>query len=259
MKEKLITEEMKWLKECYIAHRGYHCPISAPENSMGAFSRAVDEGFAIELDIQFTKDQEVVVFHDGHLERMTGYAKKVRDCTWDEIRSLTLLNSKEKIPLLKDVLEYIDGRVPLLSEIKNRRRVGRPERKTNELLQDYEGKFAIQSFNPYSVGWFKEHSPRIIRGQISGSFKKKQLTLYKKFLLNHLLLNHVSNPHFINYDIRYLSNLPMRIRKMKGSIILGHTAKNSKEYKNTLEEITNVVFEGFNPKKMTAGRRNCHL
>ena len=98
-----MTEELSWLKDTYITHRGYHSPEKAPENSMAAFTRAVEEGFGIELDIHLTKDQQVVVFHDDDLERMTGYTKKITDCTWGEIRSLTLLNTQEKIPLLKEV------------------------------------------------------------------------------------------------------------------------------------------------------------
>ncbi|NBG87129.1 glycerophosphodiester phosphodiesterase family protein [Isachenkonia alkalipeptolytica] len=246
-----MTEELSWLKDTYITHRGYHSPEKAPENSMAAFTRAVEEGFGIELDIHLTKDQQVVVFHDDDLERMTGYTKKITDCTWGEIRSLTLLNTQEKIPLLKEVLYLIDGRVPLLIEIKNRGKVGKLEEKTDELLRGYKGEFAIQSFNPYSVGWFKEHSPEIIRGQLSGVFKEENLPMYKKFLLKNLLMNHVSKPHFINYDIDYLSKIPVRIHRKKGSILLGYTAKDPQAYQQALEKTINVVFEGFNPKELT--------
>ncbi len=254
-KEKTtIPKDLKWLQESYITHRGYHCPKKAPENSMGAFVRALEEGFAIELDIHLTKDQRVVVFHDDDLERMTGYAKKITQCTWDEIRSLTLLGTQEKIPLLKEVLRLIDGKVPLLIEIKNRGKVGKLEKKTDDLLRHYDGVFAIQSFNPYSVGWFKEKSPKIIRGQLSGMFKNEKLPFYKKFLLKNLLMNHVSKPHFINYDIKYLSKFPVRIHRVKGSIILGYTATNPGAYRRALEDTVNVVFEGFNPKELSMSK-----
>lgn len=250
-KEKsMITDKLSWLKNSYITHRGYHCPKSAPENSMKAFTRALKEGFAIELDIHLTKDQEVVVFHDDSLERMTGYVKNINLCTWEEIKALTLLDTQEKIPLLQEVLSFIDGRVPLLIEIKNRGPVGDLESKTDELLKDYQGDFAIQSFNPYSVGWFKEHSPKIPRGQLSGMFKKEHLAYYKKFLLRNLMLNHVSKPHFINYDIEYLSHIPKRFQNKKRNILLGYTATNPTAYKKALEKTVNVVFEGFNPKEV---------
>ncbi len=248
-KEKsAIPEELKWLQDYYITHRGYHCPEKAPENSIKAFTRAVEKGFAIELDIHLTKDQRVVVFHDDDLERMTGYSKKTTQCTWDEMRALTLLGTQEKIPLFKDVLKLIDGRVPLLIEIKNRGKVGALEKKADELLRNYNGAFAIQSFNPYSVAWFKEHSPKITRGQLSGMFVNENLPFYKKFLLKNLLLNHVSKPHFINYDIEYLSRLPGRIQNNKAHILLGYTATNPEAYARAMEKCINVIFEGFNPK-----------
>ncbi len=246
-----MTEELSWLKDIYISHRGYHSADKAPENSMAAFSRALEEGFGIELDIHLTKDQQVVVFHDDNLERMTGCSKKVMDCTWEELRGLTLLSTEERIPLLKEVLALIEGRVPLLIEIKNRGEVGRLEEKTDEILRGYKGKFAIQSFNPYSVGWFKEHSPGIIRGQLSGLFKEENLAIYKKFLLKNLLMNHVSEPHFINYDIDYLSRLAVRRHRKKGGILLGYTARDPEAYKQALQKTINVVFEGFNPKELT--------
>lgn len=244
-----MTEELSWLKDTYITHRGYHFPGKAPENSMAAFIRALEEGFGIELDIHLTKDQRVVVFHDDDLYRMTGYAKKIGDCTWEEIRDLSLLNSNEKIPLLKEVLSLVEGKVPLLIEIKNRGKVGDLEEKTNELLREYKGKFAVQSFNPYSVAWFKKYSPETIRGQLSGMFKEEDLAIYKKFLLRNLLMNHVSKPHFINYDIDYLSKLPVRIQRKKGGLLLGYTAKDPEAYEKALKKTVNVVFEGFNPKE----------
>lgn len=250
MKTETTKKEMEWLKNTYIAHRGYHSTEGAPENSMEAFSRAIEEGFAIELDIHFLKNQQVVVFHDDDLERMTGYNKKIKDCTWDEIRSLKLLNSEETIPLFKDVLELVDGKVPLLIEIKNREKVGKFEQKINELLRGYEGAFAIQSFNPYSVGWFKENAPKFLRGQLSGNFDNENLAFYKKYLLRRLLLNHVSQPHFINYDIEYLSQVPARIKNKKGIILLGYTATNPEAYSKALNQCINVIFEGFNPKEL---------
>ncbi len=250
MKTEPMKKETQWLKNTYIAHRGYHRPEGAPENSMAAFTRAMEEGFAIELDIHLLMDQQVVVFHDDDLKRMTGYPKKIFDCTWDEIRSLKLLNTEETIPLFKDVLELIDGKVPLLIEIKNRGKVGNLEKKINELLRKYKGAFGIQSFNPYSVGWFKDHSPKILRGQLSGNFDNENLAFYKKFLLKRLLLNHVSKPHFINYDIEYLSNIPARIRNKKENILLGYTATNHEAYVRAMDQCINVVFEGFNPKEI---------
>lgn len=242
-----MREDGKWLVDKYIAHRGYHSSQAA-ENSIAAFLKAIEEGFAIELDVHLLKDQELAVFHDDCLERMTGYKRKITECTLSDIRPLRLLNTKERIPLLGEVLETIEGKVPLMIEIKNKGNVGKLEEGVYKLLKDYEGAFVIQSFNPYSMAWFRKNAPGIIRGQLSGSYKEEEMTFYKKFILKNLLLNKISDPYFVNYEIDYLTNMPVKIKRKKGDLILGWTARNQEEYLKAMENCDNVVFEGFNPK-----------
>ena len=68
-----IKKERTCLPVKYYAHRGlYNNSGSAPENTMPAFERAVKAGYGIELDVQLTKDEEVVVTHDFHLKRNCG-------------------------------------------------------------------------------------------------------------------------------------------------------------------------------------------
>ena len=91
------------------AHRGLHNGRgSAPENSLAAFRRAVDAGWGIELDIQLSKDRQVVVFHDASLNRMCGVCGRVRDYTWEELCSFRLGESEERIPLLSEVLALVE-------------------------------------------------------------------------------------------------------------------------------------------------------
>ena len=101
------------------AHRGLHtkdCRI--PENSLAAFSAAAAAGYGIELDLQLTADGEVVVFHDDNLLRLCGIDRAVADCTWQELQQFNLCESREKIPLFSEVLTLVNGRVPLLVELK---------------------------------------------------------------------------------------------------------------------------------------------
>lgn len=242
MKDRL---NCSWLQVKGIAHRGFHNNSDAPENSIKAFERAIELGYAIELDIHILLDDNIVVFHDDNLKRLTGIDKLIEECTYDEISNYNLSNSNEKIPLFKDVLNLVDGRVELLIELKNRGKVGRLEYKAYKLLKQYKGTYAIQSFNPFSVGWFYNNAPSIIRGQLSGSYRKEKLSLITKFLLKNLLLNLVSKPDFINYEINYLNNFSVKLQKFRGKLILGWTAKSQKQYKDALQYCDNVVFEGF--------------
>ena len=96
-----------------IAHRGVHNNIDVPENSLLAFKKAKDLNLPIELDIQITKDNQIIVFHDYNLKRMTNIDKNIKDCTYQELTTIKLLKTKEKIPLLKEVLKLINGKVLL--------------------------------------------------------------------------------------------------------------------------------------------------
>ncbi|RYE64636.1 MAG: glycerophosphodiester phosphodiesterase, partial [Rhizobiaceae bacterium] len=71
-----------WIKDVPVAHRGYHdMNKTVWENTLSAFSRAIDAGFAIECDIQLSADSVPVVFHDNKLERLCGIKGDVRERT----------------------------------------------------------------------------------------------------------------------------------------------------------------------------------
>ncbi|HIT62490.1 MAG TPA: glycerophosphodiester phosphodiesterase, partial [Candidatus Caccovivens faecavium] len=139
-----------WLVETPIAHRGLHDKVS-PENSLSAFEKAVENGYAIELDVQLLADDTVVVFHDESLSRMTGNDGYIKFLNKEDLKVLKLGNSKEHIPTFEEVLKLVNGRTPLLIEIKNQFKVGKLEQKVIALLKDYKGEYAVQSFNPFSL------------------------------------------------------------------------------------------------------------
>jgi len=106
------------------AHRGGR--EWAPENTMSAFRKSLEAGVdGIELDVQRCSTGELVVFHDHDLDRTTNGAGLIKDCSFDELRRLSAGKwfdkefQDEKIPLLSEVLELVDGKVMLNVEIKN--------------------------------------------------------------------------------------------------------------------------------------------
>lgn len=244
-----MDERMIWLAEEQIAHRGYHHGDQYPENSMGAFREAIKNGFGIELDVHATSDGKIVVFHDDNLKRMTGVDRDVKDCTYDDIKKLTLLQSNEHIPLFSDVLKEVNGQVGIMVELKSKGKPGLLEGNTYKLLKEYKGNFIIQSFNPISLSWFKNNAPDMIRGQLSGAYKGEKLAWFKRLLLKNCFLNHLSEPHFINYDIAFIDRLPIRILRKKGRVLFGWTARTKEEYDHARRKCINVVFEGFDPRR----------
>ena len=235
-----------WLVETPIAHRGYHGK-NAPENSLAAFEAAIEKGYAIELDVQLLVDDTVVVFHDESLARMTGNDGYLKYLCKDDLKSLNLKDTKETIPTLAEVLALVDGKVPLLIEIKNKYKVGKLEQRVIDLMKNYHGEFAIQSFNPYSLAYFKKHAPSFLRGQLAGFLKKEKLSWFKKFGLKRMLLNKkVSEPHFISYEA---ATLPNRfVKKYKNLPLIAWAIRSKEEYMRVVKYCDNIIFEKFGPE-----------
>ena len=235
-----------WLVETPIAHRGLH-DKTAPENSLAAFSKAIENGYPIELDVQMLSDGTPVVFHDESLARLTGNDGYLRFLNKSDLDCLTLAGTKEKIPTLEQVLHLVNGSTPLLIEIKNTSKVGTLEKNVIDLLKNYTGEVAIQSFNPFVLAYFHKHAPSIPRGQLSGSFKGEKLGFLKRFVLKHMMLNKkTSKPDFISYEARALPN--NTVRKYKKLPLLAWCVRNQAEYLRVVKYCDNVIFESFEPK-----------
>lgn len=184
------------------AHRGLY-NAENPENSLSAFRRAVERGVGVELDVRLSADGEVVVFHDENLLRMTGVDRMIRTMTAAELAEVRLGKSEEGIPTFREVLALIDGKVPLLVEIKPARNVGELCRKTAALLAEYGGSYMIESFHPYVLHWFRRHRPDVARGQLSTHFTRADKGFYGLWVIQNLLFNFLTLPDFVAYNYRY--------------------------------------------------------
>ena len=141
------------------AYRGLHSEDqSVPENSRKAFSLAVEAGYGMELDVQLSRDGQVVVFHDDTLDRACGVAARVDELDLAELQKLPLFGTDERIPLFADVLALVAGRTPLIVELKNGPRNDELCKKTYALLRTYQGHYCIESFNPLIVAWLDRKS-----------------------------------------------------------------------------------------------------
>ena len=244
-------KDLSWLKTALIAHRGlYKKNGSIQENSIKAFQLAMDEGFAIECDLNITKDGEVIVYHDHHLKRLTGLDKKVSDVTYKDIKDLRLLLSEEKIPRLIDLLSLVHGQVPLLIELKPLGDIKKLCEAFMHVMKDYQGKWAVFSFHPQAVLWFKKHYPDVIRGQISAYFNDdSHMKKPMKFLMKRMFFNHFTKPDFISYYIHNLPNKHVDKQKKKGITVISYAAQSEQEFEFVKSLYDNVVFEYFIPKK----------
>ena len=253
-KSKEKKQKMNKLLQFNYAHRGLHNLESlVPENSIKAFSLAKAAGYGIELDLNLTKDGKVVVFHDNDLLRACGVDFKIEELTWDEISKFKVFGTEEKIPLFADVLEEIDGGIPLLVELKNSKRYKELCEKSSTLLDGYKGDYCIESFNPQIVYWFKKNRPYVVRGQLSSSVKGlgEENSIIVRFLLSALFFNFLSRPDFAAYQYSHAKRkLGIKSYRLLGGKLFGWTIADEKSAKEYLALFDSIIFENFSPEKV---------
>ena len=233
-----------------IAHRGLHNDI-CPENSLSAFLRAMNEGFSIELDIRLTKDNVPIVFHDSTLERMTGAKGRVDQYTYKSLKKLNLLNSKERIPSLEEVFRLVEGKVPIIAELKTESSDYLLEQACHDLLKEYHQNYKIcfQSFNIFTLKWFKEHFPRVSLGLLTTDrFDGVKLNFFKKQLVRLMPLAPILKPDYVGFNHEGFSALQLNfISKFTDAHMLFWTVRSKSDYEKVKVAADNIIFEGFNP------------
>lgn len=231
------------------AHRGLHTNDSrVPENSVAAFAAAAKAGYGVELDVQFTADRQVVVFHDNDLKRMCGVDRRVDELTYAELSMLRLLDSDQHIPLLSDVLEVLNG-ATLLCEFKAMRSYTDTSlcEATLPLLDQYRGKVCIESFNPFMVRWFRKHAPRYIRGILSKRFEKGEVAQVLRFPLSSLFANCLCRPDFIAYQHSDHTQPFFRFCRLFRPMTVAWTVHSQEEAKTAKRQFDTIIFEGYLP------------
>lgn len=226
------------------AHRGLH-DHNVPENSITAFRLAREAGYGVELDVQMTKDGKLVVFHDGNLKRMCGVDGLLKDYTYEELEKFSLNDTNEKIPLFSDVLETL-GETDLICEIKSDNGIKNYAlcKQTYDMLNTYRGRFCVESFSPYLMGWFKREHPEIIRGQLSENFVKTTGFTVLNLCLTHLMGNVISRPDFVAYNHLYSDTFGFKaVRFLFNPMYVAWTARGEEEQDKAWKKFDAVIFE----------------
>ncbi|MBQ7775570.1 MAG: glycerophosphodiester phosphodiesterase [Lachnospiraceae bacterium] len=233
------------------AHRGLHDNASdAPENSLAAFRKAVEAGYGMELDIQLTKDNEVVVFHDATLNRVCGVDGRIRDYTYEELQQFRLCKSEEKIPKFTEVLELVSGRSPLIVEFKGDTTDLSLCPIADAILREYQGVYCMESFNPLMVAWYRKNHKEVVRGQLSEEFWKNGKKTVLNFVLQYMLLNFYAKPEFIAYDCKSPRALSRRLCcNFYGATAVAWTIKGEKELEEMQKYFELFIFDSFTPSE----------
>lgn len=217
-----VAGRVAWIGRTVFAHRGLHGP-GVPENSPSAFAAAIARGFGVECDIQSSADGEAMVFHDWELDRLTGESGPVADRSAAQLGEIALTGSADRIPALRQLLEQLGGRAPLLIEIKSRRamQVAPICHAVRRSLESYHGEHAVMSFDPRVPRWFADHSPQTVRGLVVTEENGKGAIgrLKRRLSLWH------ARPDFLAYDIRDLPSRFAAAQRRRGLPVASWTVR----------------------------------
>lgn len=243
---------LDWLTARPVAHRGLH-GNGIVENSLSAAAAAIAANYAIEVDLQLSKDGKIFVFHDETLDRLTSEKGDVVARTAAELKAIKLNNSNDTIPTLDELLALVAGKVPLVLELKS------PwdgevtlAKKVADRLVSYEGPIAVMSFDPDLVRALREHAPGLPRGIVA---ERKYIHPYWDFLtasrkrylglLLHLLR---TKPHFVAYaQFNLPAAAPLIARYVFGMPLLSWTVRTEKERAHVSRWADQIIFEHIRP------------
>ena len=234
-----------WIIKKMVAHRGLYNE-EFPENSLGAFENAIKNEYAIEMDLRLLDDGTVVVFHDEKLARMSGADGYLSKMKYDDLKELKLSDTDYAIPTFEETLKKIDGKTPIMLDVKSFGNIGSLEQKIIEALSKYDGSVAIISSNPYTLEYFKLNAPQYTRGQKSKLHTKQhEPSFFKRLHLRKMKMNTLSCPEFIVYEAL---DLPNKYIKKAGLPILALNIRSNLQMEETLPFCDNIIFDKFIPE-----------
>lgn len=234
--------DLSWLTERPIAHRGYHDLNHAVwENTLPAFARAAEKGFAIECDVHLSSDGVPMVLHDHDLHRLANTDGHVWQRTADELAALTIGTTQDHVPRLTEMLELVGGRVPLVIELK-----GTPGRDKGlvsavaKALKSYRGKAAIMSFDHWLIRDFSRDAPGVPGGLTAWGTRDQEIEAHFSML--------ACGIQFVSYSVTEFPNRFVSfVRERLDMPVVSWTVRNAEDMRKTYAHVDQMTFEGFDP------------
>lgn len=238
---------VNWIKDLPVAHRGYHdMNQTVWENTLSAFTRAIDAGFAIECDIQLSSDSVPMVFHDHDLQRLCSMAGEVRERTAGELGLLSIGGTKDRIPTLRQMLNLVKGRVPLVIELKgiNAEQDDGFVEAVLEVLEGYEGQVALMSFDFHLLRALKKAECPYPVGLTAEGQRAESLAEHAEAMALGL--------DFVSYCVAHLPNDFVTGLREKGMPVITWTVRDEIMRAQTYKYADQMTFEGFDPHQQAA-------
>ncbi len=224
-----------------IAHRGLHDPAAGViENTPSAFEAAASAGYAIELDVQLSKDGVAIVFHDEELNRLTGQTGLVAELTAQELGAIIVAGGNDRIETLGQTLARIGGRVPVIIEMKDN--PGHNADLATAVARDlasYGGEAAVMSFTHELLAAFRETGSDVPLGLTAEGLGTVALAAHEAAFSYGI--------SFVSYHVSALPNAFVNLCRADGLSIITWTVRTSDDVARTLAYADQMTFEGFLP------------
>jgi len=234
--------DLSWLTARPIAHRGFHDMNNARwENTLAAFGAAVERGYAIECDVQLSSDGSPVIFHDHDLARLTGAEGQVWQRTAAELCALSVGGTAERVPALSEMLDHVNGAVPLVIELK-----GVPGHDTGlvdsvlKSLRGYRGEVALMSFDHWIIRELARKAENLPIGLTAEGESDSALEAHFSMLGHHI--------SFVSYAVAHVPNPFISFVRQRLSMpVITWTVRNQVDLEKSFRYADQITFEGFAP------------
>lgn len=235
-----------WLTQTPIAHRGFHdMNRTVWENTLAAFARAAEAGFAIECDVHIAADGRIVVFHDDTLDRLCGISGSIRERTAAELGLLSIGGTSERVPALKQMLSLVAGRVPLVIELKGIE--GQDDGFAETVLEEldgYAGHVALMSFDHWVLKDLKAAGSPFPLGLTAEGDQPETFFRHDEAMQIGL--------DFISYHYGHLPNPFITAQRKLGIPVITWTVRDEAARLHSNEYADQITFEGFDPRESPA-------
>jgi glycerophosphoryl diester phosphodiesterase len=243
-----------WLIARPVAHRGLHDAARAiVENTPSAFHAAIAADYAIECDLQATRDGEAMVHHHDALGRLTEGSARLDAMMAAELKRVAFRQTADRMITIGDLCDLVAGRVTLLIELKSRfdgdqRVVARAA----QVLADYRGPVAVMSFDPAQLMALRGLAPTLTCGIVAESRYRggdpgglPAATRRALSYCGHALR---ARPQFIAYAVKDLpAPAPWVARTLLGLPVLTWTVRSEADRVRAKRFADQIIFEGLRP------------
>lgn len=233
-----------------IAHRGLHdITAGIVENTRSAFAGAIAGNYAIECDLQLSADSEAMVFHDGTLDRLTDAQGPLIERSARDLKEVKYKSSRNRMQTLGELLDQVDGQVPLVIEIKSHWDGNEAlVRRAAEWLAGYDGVHALMSFDPDLVQAMRRLAPASPRGIVTDRTTHAEyhnLPLGRRLELRHFTHLERTRPDFISYHWQGLPFPPVTQFREHGGPVICWTVRSPEAAAAARRYADQITFEGF--------------